>query len=127
MEQHAAIDPVVLSTDDLDHHDRDALVREFYGRICMRLDLEAAPGRALNLKAKTAMLPGLSLTRGAVEPMSWERSAWLMSDANDDVCLSWMAGGYLFEPRGREAVELSPGAPCVMPLDQAWKAQAPAG
>lgn len=111
-----------FSTDTLDPHSRDAEVREFYGRICMRLDLEPLDEEGLRLSASTAILPGMSVTRGAVASMSWQRNTALMTDGNDDLAISWMSGGYQFDRRGRATTETAPGAPCLMPMDQAWKA-----
>lgn len=123
MEQLSPDSRIVLSTDAIEDRDRDGLVRDFYGRICMRLDLAPAEDRTLRLEAATTVLPNASVTRGRVAPMSWERTSALMADANDDLVISWMSGGYRFDRQGRESIETRPGAACLMPLDQAWRAQ----
>jgi AraC-like DNA-binding protein len=114
----------VLSTDELQDRDREAVVREFYGRICMRLDLEPLERDQLHLNASTSVLPGMSVTRGTVAPMAWQRTARLMADANDDLVVSWIAGGWRFDSPRHPTVETAAGAPCIMPLEQTWRAQA---
>jgi AraC-like DNA-binding protein len=115
---------IVLSTDELENRDREAVVRDFYGRICMRLDLEPLERGHLRLNASTTVLPGMSVTRATVAPMAWERTAELMEDANDDLCVSWIEGGFRFDRPRHQTIETAPGAACIMPMDQAWRAQA---
>lgn len=114
---------VTLSSDTIATQQRDAMIRDFYGRICMRLDLEPAAGSNLRLEASTLDLLDLRLTRGVVGPMSWQRTDGLMSDANDDIVISWMAGGYRFDRSGKETVEIAPGAACILPMDRRWRAE----
>ncbi|MBZ9874316.1 AraC family transcriptional regulator [Mesorhizobium sp. BR1-1-9] len=118
---------IVLSTDAIAAREREAAVREFYGRICMRLDLAPLERGELRLSASTIILPGVSVAHGQVAPMAWERTAALQQDANDDVVVSWIAGGWRFDTARHEAVETSPGAPCIMPMDRSWRARAQNG
>ncbi|MBS7544215.1 AraC family transcriptional regulator [Ancylobacter oerskovii] len=118
---------VELSTDALGGRDREELIRDYYGRICMRLDLVPVDGNEMRFNSVTTLLPGMSVTRGAVAPMAWERTQALMADGNDDLAVSWIAGGWRFESRRAHALETVPGAPCIMPLDRAWRAEARQG
>lgn len=118
---------IVLSASESDHRRRDELIREFYGRICMRLDLAPVEKNDFDLDASTIVLPGMSATRGAVSPMTWRRTGALMEDGNDDVVISWIAGGFRFERQGRNSVQTGAGAACIMPMDQAWRAETPDG
>ncbi|WP_149193082.1 AraC family transcriptional regulator [Luteimonas suaedae] len=50
-----------------------------------------------------------------------------MGDGNDDIAISWMAGGFRFERNGRTTVQTRAGAACIMPLDRVWRAETPDG
>ncbi|GLK84544.1 AraC family transcriptional regulator [Ancylobacter defluvii] len=115
---------IELSTDALEEHDRQELIRDYYGRICMRLDLVPIDGNEMRFNSVTTLLPGMSVTRGAVAPMAWERTQALMADGNDDLAVSWISSGWRFDSRGRRTLETAPGAPCIMPLDTRWRAEA---
>lgn len=113
------VDQVALfSTDDIPSQRRDEFVRDFYGRIQMRLRLEPHEGHPLRFKAKTLLLPDMALTCGAVSPMTWQRTAELMADGNDDIILSWNSGGYRFDMPGAGVFETKPGAAAILPLDR---------
>ena len=118
---------IVLSTDEIADREREEAVREFYGRICMRLDLAPLQGGALHLSATTLLLPGVSVAEGKVAPMAWERTSALRQDANDDLVVSWIAGGWGFDTPSHGTVETLAGAPCIMPMDGRWRARAPNG
>ncbi|MDR6955214.1 AraC-like DNA-binding protein [Ancylobacter sp. 3268] len=115
---------IEVSTEALDRHDRQEMIRDYYGRICMRLDLLPRDGNELRFRSVTTLLPGMSVTGGAVAPMAWERTQALMADGNDDLAVSWIAGGWRFDSRGRCTTETARGAPCIMPLDTRWRAEA---
>src|SRR5690606_35830422 len=93
----------------------------------MRLDLEPAHRGELRLDASTTVLPGMSVTRGAVAPMSWARTAALMDDGNDDIVVSWIAGGYRIDQANGREVTTRPGAACIMSMDRAWRTRTPDG
>lgn len=118
---------IVLSTDEIADRQREEAVREFYGRICMRLDLAPLEGGALHMSATTLLLPGASVAEGKVAPMAWERTAALRQDANDDLVVSWIAGGWGFDTPSDGTVETPAGAPCIMPMAERWRARAPNG
>jgi len=118
---------IVLSTDELDLTHRETMVREFYGRICMRLDLEPLERGNLRVNAVTTVLDGLSATRAAVAPMAWERGSALLADGCDDIAISWIAGGWRFDRPGRMDIQTAPGAPCLMQFDRPWRAEAANG
>lgn len=118
---------VSISTDNIKGRERDELIRDYYGRICMRLDLVPLDDNELRFNTTTTMLPGMSVTRASVAPMAWERSAALLSDGNDDLAVSWIASGWRFHGTGGTTVETPPGAPCIMPLDTRWRAEAQDG
>jgi AraC-like DNA-binding protein len=118
---------LTVSTEDMDERQRDALVRDFYGRICMRLELAPAEGTQLQMEARTNVLPQMTLTRANVAAMSWTRAQDLMSDGSDDLCISWMEGGYRFRDLRGQDVAIPRGAPCLMPMQEMWRAVAPEG
>lgn len=108
----------LFCTDDIPAQRRDEFVRDFYGRIQMRLRIEPHEDHPLRFKARTMLLPDMALTSGAVSPMAWERTAELMADDNDDVILSWNSGGYRFDMPGAGMFETKPGAAAILPLDR---------
>jgi AraC-like DNA-binding protein len=118
---------LTVVTDDLPERERDAMVRDYYGRICMRLELAPAEDGALQMSARTSVLPGMTLTRAAVAPMSWMRTRDLTADGSDDLCISWMEGGYRFQDLRGQDVEVPPGAPCLMPMQEIWRATTSGG
>jgi AraC-like DNA-binding protein len=112
-----------FSASDIPEHHRDEFIRDFYGRIQMRLQIKPARDRELAFDARTLILPEMMCTLGAVSPMSWQRTSELMADGNDDIILSWNRGGYRLAMAGRD-VETKPGTAAFLPLDRRWSAQA---
>lgn len=117
-------DVITIATDDLAEPHREAMVRDFYGRICMRLDLQPLDQGRLRLNARTTVLAGMTATCASVAPMAWERRGPLMDDASDDIAVSWIAGGWRFARPGRTELETMPGTACVMQFDRRWRAEA---
>lgn len=117
-------DIIAIVTDDLAEPHREAMVRDFYGRICMRLDLQPLERGSLRINARTTVLAGMTATRGSVAPMAWERRGDLMDDAGDDIAVSWISGGWRFARPGRDDLETAPGSACVMQFDRRWRAEA---
>lgn len=111
-----------FSVSDVPEHHRDEFIRDFYGRIQMRLQIEPARGHDLAFDARTLILPEMMCTLGAVSPMSWQRTSALMADDNDDIILSWNRGGYRLAMAGRD-VETRPCTAAILPLDRRWSIQ----
>ncbi len=111
-----------LATRDLPEKGRDALIREFYGRIGVGVDIEPLQGVPLELDISTLILPGVMTIVATTTPLRWERRKDLTADGNDDLCITWAAGGYAFCRPGQEAVEIAPGAACLIPVDRPWSA-----
>ena len=110
-----------MSTDVIPARERDAVAREFFGSISMRLELAPAGVRHLRLNTSTLILPNITTSSGAVDPMSWNRTKSLIPDGNDDLCISWMAGHYRLARPGQRDVEIRPGSGCLTSLDRRWK------
>ncbi|HEX8192607.1 MAG TPA: helix-turn-helix transcriptional regulator [Allosphingosinicella sp.] len=111
-----------FATRELPEPGRDALIREFYGRIGIGVDIEPLEGAPLELDLSTQMLPGVSLIVATTSPLKWERSAGLTADGNNDLCITWAAGGYAFCRPGHGDVEIAPGAACLISVDRPWSA-----
>jgi len=107
-----------FSSDDIPEHVRDEFVRDFYGRIQMRLQIKPREDHPLSFKARTLILPDMMCTTGSTSPMTWDRTPDLMSDDNDDIILSWNKGGYRFTMPGRGDYETKPGTAVLLPLDR---------
>lgn len=114
----AAIEVASFSADDIIEHHRNEYLRDFYGRIQMRLQIQPHPEQALRFTAKTLMLPDMMCTIGSTSPMTWERSSDLMDDNNDDIVLSWNKGGYHLTMPGLGDFETNPGTAAILPLDR---------
>lgn len=115
-----AAQTALFSASDIPDHHRDEFIRDFYGRIQMRLQVKPDPGHPLKFDARTLILPELMCTKASVSPMSWNRSTELMADDNDDIILSWNKGGYRLAMPGRGDVETLPGTAAILPLDRRW-------
>ncbi|RWB20756.1 MAG: AraC family transcriptional regulator [Mesorhizobium sp.] len=109
-----------FSTDDIPEHHRDEFIRDFYGRIQMRLDITPHLDAPLRFSARTLILPEMSLSKGSVSPMVWERNSGLMADGNDDIILSWNKGGYCFTMPGRGDFSTEPGTAAIFPMDRRY-------
>lgn len=120
----SAAQTVSFSVRDIPEHHRDEFIRDFYGRIQMRLQVEPDPERELVFDARTLILPDLKCTMASVSPMTWHRTAELISDGNDDIALSWNKGGYRVSLPGRGEVTTRPGAAAILSLDRRWTVQA---
>lgn len=107
-----------FSADDIPEHHRNEFVRDFYGRIQMRLQIKPQAEHALRFEARTLILPDMMCTIGSTSPMTWERSSDLMDDNNDDIILSWNKGGYQFTMPGLGDFETMPGTAAILPLDR---------
>ncbi|MFE0017659.1 helix-turn-helix transcriptional regulator [Mesorhizobium sp. NPDC059054] len=107
-----------FSADDLPERRRDEFIRDFYGRIQMRLLLKPQRDQSLQFNAKTLIMPGMMCTKGSVSPMTWERTPELMDDNNDDIILTWNRGGYRLNMPGRGDFETRPGTAALVPMDR---------
>jgi len=107
-----------FSTDDIPEHHRDEFIRDFYGRILMRLQIKPHQDHPLKFSATTLILPDMMCTMGSVSPMTWDRTLDLMNDDNDDIVLSWNRGGYRFTMPGRGDFETKPGTAAILPMDR---------
>ncbi|QAY77795.1 AraC family transcriptional regulator [Sphingosinicella sp. BN140058] len=110
-----------FATRELPEHRRDELIREFYGRIGIGVDI--APIEVpLDLDISTLILPKIMMIAATTTPLRWDRRPDLTADGNDDICITWAAGGYAFRQHGRSDVDIAPGAACVIPVDRPWSA-----
>jgi AraC-like DNA-binding protein len=97
-----------FSTDDLPERDRLPIVREVYGRLMARLDIEPAPDAPLHFRVVARMLPGLVISTSSKSPVISKRTRELLSDGNDDVVLAVSpTAGNVVAQVGRELVSSS--------------------
>lgn len=114
---------VSFSSDEIPEHHRNAFMRDFHGRIQMRMQIDPHPGHALTYNVRTLMLPDMMCTTASASPVTWERTSELMADGNDDIMISWNKGGYQFTMPGRGDYETRPGAAVILPLDRRFSAR----
>jgi AraC-like DNA-binding protein len=123
MSAESVVQTASFSVGDVPEHHRDEFIRDFYGRIQMRLQIRPARDHELAFDAKTLILPEMMCTLGAVSPMSWQRTSELIADGNDDIILSWNRGGYRLAVPGSGDFETKPGTAALLPLDRRWSIQ----
>ncbi len=75
-----------FSTDALPERDRAAMLREFYGRLVVRLDIEPARDQPLHFKIAARIFPDLTVSNVTFSPLRVQRTRELMADGND-TCL----------------------------------------
>lgn len=109
--------------DDIPEQYRDEFIRDFYGRIQMRLHIKPHEDHSLKFSAATLLLPDIACTTASVSPMAWERTQELMADGNDDIILSWNSGGYRLDMPGRGEFETAPGTAAMLPLDRRFSVE----
>ncbi|MCR4268997.1 AraC family transcriptional regulator [Nitratireductor sp. ZSWI3] len=109
-----------FSSDEIPEHQRDEFIRDFYGRIQMRLQIKPSDDHALSFAARTLIFPGMMLTKGSVSPMNWHRTPDLMADSNDDIVLSWNRGGYRLTMPGQGDFDTRPGTAAMLPMDRGF-------
>lgn len=98
-------EPVRLSTDDIPAKHRNEMIRDFYGKISMRMEIEAISDEPIRFTARTHVLPRTSVSVGAFTAVSGERTRELVSDGNDDVFISHGSGGYHASLNGSEVLQ----------------------
>lgn len=114
---------VSFSADDIPEHHRNEFMRDFHGRIQMRMQINPHPEHVLQYNVRTLMLPGMTCTTASASPVTWERTSELMADSNDDIVITWNKGGYQFTMPGRGDYETRPGAAAIFPLDRRFSAR----
>lgn len=100
--------PVRLVTDDIPERYRDEMIRDFYGRIAMRMEVEPISDAPMRIDAVTHLLPGVAVSSGDFSPTAGERTKDLLSDGMDDVFFSTSSGGYQVSLKDREVARASP-------------------
>jgi AraC-like DNA-binding protein len=98
-----------FSTDELPERDRLAVMREVYGQLHARLDIEPVPSEPLRYRMIARALPGLIISSGTFSPQTTRRTRPLLVDGNDDLVLAVSpTGGHMLSGFGQELVT-SPG------------------
>ncbi len=95
--------PLRFSTDDLPERDRIAYVREVYGRVIVKHEIEPCPGTPFYWRGVVRSLPGLGLATMEVSGVHTQRTAKQI-DSDDLVLNVTLAGQRVVRQFGREAV-----------------------
>src|SRR4051794_13964749 len=94
-----------FSSDDLPEKDRVAMLREHYGHITFRIDIEPAEDTRFRASMASRRLPGLDVLWGNLSPARVTRTRELVADGNDDLALVVNCAGALAMTSGdREVV-----------------------
>jgi AraC-like DNA-binding protein len=97
-----------FSTDELPERDRLPTMREVYGRLMARLDIEPVRDTRLHFQVVARVLPGLIVSTSSKSPVISKRTRELLADGNDDVILAVSpAAGNVVAQVGRELVSSS--------------------
>jgi AraC-like DNA-binding protein len=118
-----AVQTASFSASSIPEQHRDAFIREYYGRIQMRLELEPDPEHPVVFDARSLILPEMVCTTASLSPMTWHRTSTLMADGNDDIAMSWNRGGHRIVVPGRGELTTRPGAAAIISHDRPWTAQ----
>jgi AraC-like DNA-binding protein len=94
-----------FSTDEVPERDRLPMVREVYGRLMAKLDIDPVPDVPLHFRVAARLLPGLIVSTSSKSPVISKRTRELLADGNDDVILAISpAAGNVVSQVGRELV-----------------------
>lgn len=96
--------PVRLSTDEIPEKYRDEMIRDFYGKIAMRMEVAPISEEPLWIDAHTHSLPGIMVSLGNFSAVSGERTGELLADGNDDIFISVAADGFNASRNGSEVL-----------------------
>jgi AraC-like DNA-binding protein len=110
--------PIRLSTADLPARGRDEIIRDYYGRIAQRTELELAAGETPLIDVEAHLYDGLSVGGGTVGRMWGRRTAEMRQDGASDVVISFMAGGAVLSETGRGDVTVARGDALVSAFDR---------
>jgi AraC-like DNA-binding protein len=92
-----------FSTDELPERDRLAVLREVYGRLTGRVEIEPARGVPVHFRAIARALPGLVISSFSASSANIERTREMLADGNDDILLAVSpTAGHLVSHVGRE-------------------------
>lgn len=114
----AAAQIVSFSAADIPERHRSECLRDFHGRIRMRMQIDPHPGHALHYDVRTLMLPDMTCAVASASPVAWARTSELLADGNDDIMISWNKGGYRLALPGRGDYETRPGHAVLLSLDR---------
>lgn len=114
----AAAQIVSFSAASIPERHRDECLREFHGRIRMRMRIDPHPGHALRYDVRTLMLPDMTCAVASASPVGWARTSELLADGNDDIMISWNRGGYHLALPGKGDYQTRPGHAVLLSLDR---------
>ena len=83
-----------ISTKAMPERDRIPSMREFYGRLLMGIEIEAAPERAFSMELSTLLLPGIGIGTGRYSPLVARREKRFLSDGSPGILLAAHSHGF---------------------------------
>lgn len=92
-----------ISSDDLPERDRVEYVREVYGRVIVKQDIEPSPDRPFYWRGTLHAVPDLGLAATACSRLSARRGP-AQTDGNHLILSMGLAGERVFRQRQRESV-----------------------
>lgn len=111
-------EPITLSTTQVIDKNRDEIIREYYGKIAMRMEITPSTPEPAKIEATTFVMPGVTATHGLISALSGRRTKLLRADGASDIFLSFPRNGMLLSEDGRDDIFVRPGAMVLSSLDR---------
>lgn len=87
--EQVAPEILTLTTAALPKGNRDEVIREYYGRIAQRLEIEPDEDAPFRIDVTALRLPGVMLGGGDISPMTGTRTAAMRADGVSDIVLTF--------------------------------------
>lgn len=107
-----------LSTNDLPERQRNEIIRDFYGRIAHRMDLEPSGDEPAQIHVNARLLSGMAVVSGTVSALTGRRTSAMRADGSDDIILTLPAQDMLLREDGRSESVIRAGQAMVTGLDR---------
>lgn len=111
------IDRFRIATRDLAERDRLPLMRDFYGRIALGVEIDPSPDSPFEMEISTALLPSVGLGSGVISPIHANRSRQFAQDGNAGLLLSAFTTPFHVSNRNLDRLPVRPGQVLATPMD----------
>lgn len=111
------IDRFRIATRDMPERDRVPVMRDFYGRMALGVDIDPAPEARFEMEIETVILASVGLGRGVISPMAAARNRRTMQDGNAGILFSAFTETFHVSDRVEDRLPVEPGQVLAAPLD----------
>jgi AraC-like DNA-binding protein len=109
---------IKFSTEDLPEQDRVATWRAHFGRVALRVEIEAAEEQPFEANLTSRMLPGVNLFLSGLSAVRLTRTRELIADDNDDLIFVVSRTGSIRVSAGNREVSLHEGDAVLRSSDE---------